>query len=145
VRVKKAPMNVREIIANVKSLNLPEGSYIVYGSGPMAAAGIRESGDIDMLVNKKVFDRLKREGWQEINKGPNDKPLVRDIFEAHLHWEFSPYKPKLKHLLDTAREVNGVPFASLEEVRKWKAASGRPKDIVDIELINKHMRKHAGQ
>jgi hypothetical protein len=37
--------------------------------------------------------------------------------------------------------IDGIPFASLEEVRKWKIASGRPKDIADIKLIDEYLQK----
>jgi len=134
-------MTISEIIAKAKTLNLPEHSYIVFGSCPMAAAGLREANDIDMLVSDSAFRELSRRGWQELQKGPDDKPLVFDVFEAHPNWNFSSYKPTLEHLLATADVIDGVPFASLDEVRKWKVSSGRPKDLVDTELIDKYLAK----
>lgn len=129
-----------EIIAKVKELNFPEGSYIVFGSCPMALAGLRESNDIDFLVSPELFTKLADDGWQILEKSTNDKPLVLGEFEAHVNWNFSAYKPTLEHLLKTGQTVDGIPFASLEEVRKWKQSSGRPKDLVDIKLINKHLK-----
>ena len=133
-------MTKDEIIAKVKALNLPKKSYVVFGSCSMAALGIREAQDIDMLVSKTVFDMLKRAGWQEVDKGQEDKPLTHDVFEVHDNWNFSSYSLTLEQLLATANIIDGVPFASLEEVRKWKTASGRPKDIVDIELIDRYLK-----
>lgn len=132
-------MNKQQIIDKVKALNLPEGSYIVFGSCPLAAAGLRESGDIDMLVNDETHELLRQAGWGEIDKGENDRPLTREVFEVHSDWKFSTYDPTLEHLLETAMYVDGVPFASLHEVRKWKAASGRPKDLADIALIDDYL------
>jgi hypothetical protein len=43
-------MTGQDIINKVKPLNLPKGQYVVFGSCPMALAGLREAGDIDMLV-----------------------------------------------------------------------------------------------
>jgi hypothetical protein len=132
-------MTKAEIVNKVKALNLTQGSYIVFGSCPLAAAGIREAGDIDILVSVEVLEDLKKAGWQELDKGPNDKPLTYDVFEAHNSWNFSSYKPTLEHLLSSAMLVDGVPFASLEEVKKWKQSSGRPKDLNDIELIDEYL------
>src|SRR5439155_2393926 len=129
--LRNKPMNKDEIIRKVKELGLPKGSYVVFGSCPMAVAGIREAGDIDLLVLKEVFTKLRTAGWSEVIKSPNDKPLMFEDFEAHSNWGFSSYKPTLKHLLSTATIIDGIPFASLQEVRKWKAVSGRPKDIID--------------
>lgn len=129
-------MNAAEIIKKVKSLDFEPGTYIVFGSCPMALAGLREANDIDLLVNDDVFKELRKHGWKEIVKSRNDKPLVNGEFEAHRRWDFSSYKPTLAQLIYTGSVVDGVAFASLMEVRKWKQASGRPKDIADLKLID---------
>ena len=139
-------MTKEEIVAKVQELGMPKNSYVVFGSCPMAAAGIREAGDIDMLVSLEVFEKLSKAGWHTLDKGRKDKPLVSGVFEAHKSWEFSSYNPTLEHLLSTATIIDDIPFASLHEVRKWKAASGRPKDLADIKLIDDYTkRKLAGE
>jgi hypothetical protein len=132
-----------EVIKKVKSLNFPENSYIVYGSAPFAVFGIREVNDIDLLVSKELYAKLKKSGWEKVYKGPKDEPVTYDIFEAHDTWEFSPYAPTLSELLSRAVKVEDVYFASLEDVRKWKVASGRPKDIKDLVLIDAYLKKKA--
>ena len=54
-------MNKREIIEKVKSLNLPNNSYVVFGNCPMAVAGIRESNDVDLLSCPSKYIPLTRE------------------------------------------------------------------------------------
>ncbi len=129
-----------EIIAHVKRLNLPKGSYVVFGSCPLAVAGIREAQDIDLLVSKKVTAQLKEAGWKELYKNANDKPLVQGVFEAHDNWNFSSYNPTLEQLLARATVVDGIPFASLDDVRKWKTVSGRPKDLADLKRMDERTR-----
>lgn len=85
---------------------------------------------------------MKKAGWQQIDKGPGYTPLTHDVFEAHNNWEFSPYSPTLIDLLRDAMEIDGVTFASLTEVRKWKAGSGGPKHLADIELIDAYLKSH---
>jgi hypothetical protein len=130
-----------EIIIKIKALQLPLGGYVVFGSSPLAVAGLRESDDIDMLVSEEVYASLQQAGWQQIDKGYGDEPLTYDVFEADKTWNFTSYSPKLEHLLKTADIIDGVPFASLEEVRKWKSTSGRPKDSHDVELIDAYLSK----
>ncbi|TAH34836.1 hypothetical protein EYC59_02875 [Candidatus Saccharibacteria bacterium] len=132
-------MTRQEVITKVKSLGLPAGEYVVFGAAPMAVAGLREAGDIDMLVSPKLWHELRAAGWVELDKGDKDKPLTHDVFEAHNNWDFSTYSPTLEHLLASADIVDGVPFASLQEVRKWKAAWGRPKDLADVALIDAYL------
>jgi hypothetical protein len=135
-------MNKAQIIQTVKDLELPANSFVVFGSCPMAAADIREAGDVDMLVTREVFEQLRADGWQERDKGGNDKPLTKGDCEAHYAWNFSSYKPTLQQLLETANDYDGIPFASLEEVKKWKQSSGRPKDLEDIKLIDDYLAQN---
>jgi len=125
----------------MKSLSLPEGSYVVFGSGPMAALGIREVNDIDLYVSTEVLEELKQKGWKQIHKGPRDEPLTLDVYEAHDHWEFSPYSPTLKDLLSRAFVVDGVTFASIEDVRKSKESRSGPKHMADVKLIDNYIGK----
>lgn len=136
-------MTKKDVVSKVKSLMLPQGEYIVYGAAPFAVYGIREANDIDLLVSQKLFEQLKSQGWEQITKGPKDEPVTKDIFEAHNTWEFSPYAPTVSELLSRATVVEGIPFASLEDVRKWKETSGRPKDLVDLQLIKDFLSKTA--
>lgn len=129
-------MKKHEIISKVKSLKLSDKSYVVFGSCPLAAFDLREANDIDMLVSEEVFELLKSKGWKQIDKGPKDKPITLDTFEAHKSWDFSPYSPSLNHLLSTALIIDGVPFAALEEVKKWKQGRMSNKDRLDIKLID---------
>lgn len=131
-------MKKDDVITKVKS-DFPKNSYIVYGSAPFAVLGIREVNDIDLLVSKELYKELAKKGWKKIYKGPKDEPLTYDVFDAHKSWEFSPYAPTLQELLSRAFEAEGIPFASLEDVRKWKEASGRPKDLTDLKLIDDYL------
>ncbi|HEY4515371.1 MAG TPA: hypothetical protein VJJ22_04460 [Candidatus Paceibacterota bacterium] len=133
-------MTKEEIITKVKGLNMPRGSYVVFGSGPLVVAGIRLAQDIDLYVTKEVQKQKLKEGWQFVNKGGKDIPLTHDVFEMHTNWDFSSYNPSLADLLSTAAIVDGVAFASLDEVRKWKVVSARPKDLADIILIDGYFK-----
>ena len=56
-------MTKNQIIAKMASLNLPQGSYVVFGSAPMAVAGLREA---------------KEETW-DANNAAEDQPSVWHI------------------------------------------------------------------
>ena len=124
----------------VKELKLAQDSYVVFGSCPLAAVGIREANDIDLYVTPEVLKAFAQEGWHQIKKAPGDEPYVNGIYEAHANWDFSPYAPSLQHLLQDAMTIDGVSFASLDEVKKWKVASGGLKHDADVKRINEYMR-----
>lgn len=57
-------MTVDDVVAKVKSLQFSAGSYVVFGSGPLAALKIREVNDIDLLVSKELHAELRKAGWE---------------------------------------------------------------------------------
>ncbi len=136
-------MTGAQIIAKVKAENFPAGSYIIFGAGTLAAVGIREAGDIDMFVTQDVIEMKKAEGWQFVDKGDKDMPLTHDCFELHTNWDFGHgYNPTFADLMSRAQVVGGVTFASLQDVREWKLAYRRPKDLEDIEKIDKYLAQN---
>ncbi len=134
-------MKKAEVISKMKALNFPQNSYVVFGSGPMAALGIREVRDIDLYVSPALFQELKKMGWKQLSKGPLDEPLTHDLYEAHEHWKFSPYSPTLRELLSRAFVIEGITFASIEDVRRWKEESGGDKHMADVRLIDEYIKK----
>jgi hypothetical protein len=137
-------MDGPDIVSKVKQLNLTDGEYIIFGSCPLALAGIRNSKDIDLLVSESLLKSLALNGWKQIHKGPKDDPFIFGIFEAHSNWDFSPYSPTLSQLLSSATYFNSVPFASLLEVRKWKAASSGAKHMSDVAKIDAYLKQRNG-
>ena len=141
---ERAQMNKAALLRQLETLPIPKDSYVVFGSGPLAVAGIRDAKDIDLFVSPSAYAVLKAAGWKEHYKGPGDVPLTFGVFEAHDNWDFSKYSPTFEHLYETAAKVDGIAFASLEEVRKWKQASGIQKHLDDIELIDEYLAKQKG-
>ena len=131
------PMN---IFQKVKELNLPPGQYVVFGSGPLAAHSIRPTRDVDLFVTTALYQQLKNEGWEE--KGwplTGGKYLSKDdLYEVDDTWHYGDYNPAPEAIIAVADIMDGVPFAPLAEVLKWKKAFGRPKDLKDIILIEQY-------
>jgi hypothetical protein len=134
-------MNKEEIIRKIKELKLPEGEYIVFGSGPLAVNGIRETNDIDLLLSQNLFKQLKTSGWKEKVFPSGDIFITYEECEGGSDWKYGSYNPTLEELLKTADYFDGVPFANLEEVIKWKTEFGREKDLKDVELIKKYLKR----
>lgn len=68
----------------------------------------------------QIFTSVR--GALDRSKSLRDRPLVNGDVEVHKNWDFSPYNPALKELLERAFFVEDIPFAYLDDVRKWKAA-----------------------
>lgn len=133
-----------DIFQQVKALGLPLGQYVVFGSGPLAARGIRSSSDVDLFTTTALYNQLKADGWQEVEKPveAGGLYLAHGIYEADDTWHYGTYDPRPEEVIAAADTIDGVPFASLVEVLTWKRAFGRPKDVADVRLIEAYLSTH---
>jgi len=127
-------MNIKQ---KIQSLDLPENSFVVVGSGIMGALGIRESNDIDMIISQEVFDDLERKGWDHDN-WPDQIVLKNDVFDLGVHW----MNEKVEDLIKKATIIDDIPYLSLTDLLTWKIARSRPKDILDVQLINDYLNEN---
>lgn len=128
------------IFERVAELGLPLGQYAVIGSGVMAAHGIRDFKDIDLLVTPELYEELKQKGWQEKAVRPDFIVIEKGMAEASPGIMTLPtYRPDISKLIAEADIINGIPFVKLEEVIAFKRAMGREKDFKDIELIENYL------
>jgi hypothetical protein len=129
------------IFRQVADLGLPLGQYVVFGGGPLAAHGIRPTTDVDLFVTTTVYEQLKLAGWEEHDvPAPGEgRYLAQGIYGAACTWHYGEYNPVPEELIAVADLIEGIPFAPLVEVVKWKKAYGRPKDLVDVTLIEEFL------
>lgn len=58
-----------DIFKKLKELNFPLGEYVLVGSGPLAARGIRAANDLDIAVTLKLFKELiESKKYQKVEK-----------------------------------------------------------------------------
>lgn len=120
----------------MKDLNLPQGHYVIVGAGSLAAYDLRETSDIDLVVTEDLFRLLAEQGWEIQNRTDGKTALKHGHAEAFLDVNAEGFRPTTEELLERAVIIDGVPFASLEDVRAFKIAYGREKDRRDVKLID---------
>lgn len=118
----------------LKKLKLPQKDYAIFGSGPLAIRGIRDSRDIDIIVKQSLWDKLAK-------KYPikNGKLIELGFMEIFRDW--SPFFNEVDNLIDDSDLFQGIQFVKLKYVLEWKNISLREKDKKDIKLINDYLRK----
>ncbi len=124
----------------VKDLNLPVGKYTVVGGGALAARGLREANDIDLLLNEDLYDQLKNEGWEEKEKRTGYYHLYKGKAEAaknFLHIEGCKLDPE--DVIKNSDILEEVPVMNLADSMKLKQIMGREKDLLDIELMKSYL------
>ena len=129
-------MNIREAISQ---LLLPDGSFMVVGSGLLDTLGIRAAGDIDLLVSHDAFDNFKHQNYKIQQHKDGSDYISIGRFEIMADW----FGNDLETMRESAVYIDEIPYWSLESMREWKCDHAREKDVRDIALIDEYRQQHA--
>lgn len=122
----------KDIIAIIKSLDLPEDGYWISAGAGLVLHGVRETTrDIDMGCTTAVFEKLmKREHVDLPPHGTERAMSIDDTVEVFENWA-----------VDRVETASGLPVASLADIKVLKVRLGREKDLADIRLIDSFLGK----
>lgn len=126
-------MKYEELLEEVKTLNLDIKEYAVFGSGPLAVRGLRESNDIDIIVTEKLWENLEKQ-----NDVQDDRIIIGNVEIWH-NWK--PWIEDIEQLIKSAELIKETPHVQLKYIKEWKKKMGREKDLQDIRLIEKFLDK----
>ena len=137
---------MKNLFGEIERLNLPQDEYVVLGSGILAALGIREASDVDILATSELFAKLKGDdAWVyqvvEVNGTPREK-LTKGVAEVFkdFRWQGGSMSPK--DGIAQAVKINGINFLPLLRLREIKTQMGREKDVRDVALIDQYLASH---
>lgn len=153
----KAPEFEQDFLDMIESLEGEDCRYIIVGGYAMAFNGyIRATGDIDILVepdnknSRKVLKALKNFGAPMTGLTEADFETEGTIFQIGM----PPVRIDIITKIDGVSfdeayndrkyysiKKNRVPYISLDIIIKNKRATGRDKDILDIEELLKWEKK----
>lgn len=131
------------IFEEIRKLNFTFGQYVVVGSGPMVARGIKEARDIDIVVIPELFEKCKREGWEQTLWTYPEKLgqiyLRKGFVELYLDVNCSDFNPTTQELIKRAEIIDSIPFITLEDMLKFKKSYNKEKHQQDIEATEKYL------
>jgi hypothetical protein len=127
----------------IEKLNLNPDNAVVIGSGILQALGIRESNDIDLVVKKREFERLKKLNYFKIKFDHNREILASKRFEIGINWYVLGKNYYFSDFSNDSIIIDDVRYISLDFLYKAKKSwvknkTSRPKDIADIKLIKNY-------
>ena len=122
----------------IAAINLFPHEYVVIGGGVLEILGIRETVELDLVVNQKTYKRLNSHHWKEYIQDSGKKILSRRGYKVMLDW----VGRDLKVLQKSAIVVDGIPVMGLEQLISCKAQLGTKKDLEDILSIKNYIREH---
>ena len=129
-------MEFKKLLEELRKLNLPVDSYVIFGSGSMSVRGIRESSDLDIIVSDKVWqDFIKKYSTKNNNKS------IIQIGNIEICKDLLPWLDNSEELIKRSEIIDGFSFLTLEDTLKLKEKFGREKDREDIKLIQEYLNK----
>ena len=125
------------LLDSVLRLKLTVGDYAIFGSGPLLARDIIDDvNDIDIIC--------RGDAWQQAQE--LGELVYLDEYDVHVvsidnqritigtSWGIGEFN--IDELIDTADEINDLPFVRLKYVVDYKQIARRPKDLEHLKLLS---------
>jgi hypothetical protein len=120
------------IAERVKALQLPLDQIVVIGSGLLDVLGLRDSGDVDLVVTTELFDELRATELYDEEEKYGDTVLLKDDLEIWRDWSKElPFAT----LQQSAVIINDIQFVNPKILIEMKRRRGSEKDLHDIQLL----------
>ncbi len=135
-----------DIVGEVKKLKLPNDKYVVVGSGILIAYGLKKGTDIDIVVTEDIFNSFIMRGWEQLPWTYPDHDegifLRKGLVELYLDVNCGNFTPSTSELIQRAKVIEGVNFASMGDTLKFKKeyVKTKPKHKKDIEIIEQYLK-----
>lgn len=123
----------------VEELDLDTRDFVIFGSAPLLAHGLRDHiEDLDVVARGSAWKRVVQCGKPatgSINGAPLAKFSDSDnrLILFSNGWITNDWD--IDELIDEAEVIEGLRFARLTDVLRFKQALGRPKDHADVDAI----------
>jgi hypothetical protein len=112
-------------------LDMPKNMYRVNSGGALLIMGIREkTADLDMCITNELFEIFKSKYDVRKKEGSiYNLFYVNDLVEFFVEDDFE------------YTMIDNYPCETLESILRFKEKNRRPKDLIDIENINKYLKR----
>lgn len=135
---KKIKRRFKKLLEEFKKLNLPDGKYVIYGSGPLGIREIREVHDLDVVVTDDLYKKLLEKYFKK-EKIEEKKRFIKLNRIEIIPASYSLIKD-IKKVIADADIIDGLRFVRLKDLLRWKRKMGRQKDFEDIKLIKNYLK-----
>jgi hypothetical protein len=138
-----------EMITLLKKLNLPKDSYVVLIGASLCARGIRNSGDIDLLIHPSLRKILLKNGFkEEVISGQNNvcRRFSQGKIEAFDYFLNVGFFEEFTRVFSPVEYIEGIPFVSISDIQGIKHRFNREKDKKDLILLEQYQKQlHVAQ
>jgi hypothetical protein len=127
---------MHKLLQKVQHLGLPDNDFAVFGSGPLLVRRIIDQvGDIDILCRDSAWRAALSMGdLLYLDEYDLEVISIDDgLITLGRSWAYGDFN--VDELIDSAEQINGLPFVQLRYVIAYKLLAGRPKDLVHLQLL----------
>ncbi|MDB5225540.1 MAG: hypothetical protein JWL87_492 [Candidatus Adlerbacteria bacterium] len=132
-----------DIFSEIKKHNFPVDEYVVIGGAALAARGLKETNDIDIVVSPKLLDEYRnKEGWHHHPRiiPTEEAGVANDEGTIELYPNVGGIaEMTFERLKKNSELIDGVPFAGLRDVKLVKEVYAREKDLIDVAKIEAYL------
>ncbi|TXJ75184.1 hypothetical protein E2C11_24450 [Streptomyces lavendulae] len=133
------------LVRALRSLDLPTTDFVVTGSGPLLAHGLRKVvHDLDVVARGQAWQAVLHLGACEVPSSGCGGLVSLFGGRIEIFDRWLPGSPGPDQMIESAEWVQGIPFSPLREVLAWKERLGRQKDRDDAKLIRDYLSRSVG-
>lgn len=131
--MKETLLNREDVLRIARSLDFMGESCWLTAGAALVLHGVKETThDVDIVCTTELADRLEAQGV----------PFRRSQFDNTRIFAYNQDVEVLENwFTDTIVTIEGLRAASVESIRKQKEAQGREKDLADILLIDRFLKR----
>jgi len=127
---------IRRLAVLVTVLGLDRRDFVIFGSGPLLAHGLRaDISDLDVVARGRTWELVSQYGFPargNVN-GARMASFWGGLIQFSSGWISADWETD--DIIENAEFVEGMPFARLTDVLRYKRTLGRPKDRHDVALL----------
>ncbi len=135
---------IRRLALLVSELDLNVRDFVIFGSGPLLAHGLRDGiHDLDVVARGSAWLRVLEHGCPATGS-VNGAPMAlfwNGLIQFSRGWISADWDAD--DLVDRAQSIQGWPFAPLADVLAYKEILLRPKDYPDIAALRQAVPRPA--
>lgn len=131
-------MNKAEILNKLNEYNFDTNEYLVISSAALVIQGVKEeTKDIDISVTPKYYKYLEENYNCELERYDEKNNINIYYIDDVINFSTNYYSEDKDDFI----LLDGIKIQSISSVTRLKNMLNRPKDMKDIELINKFLEK----
>lgn len=132
--------NFKSFLQELDQIDLLVDEYAITASGPMAVREIRDSKDLHIIVSDHLWKELVQK--YEITAGTISDNIHIGNIDVIGNSKMSDDTYSIEDQIRTADIIDGKKYVKLEIIKYFKQKMARPKDLVDVDLIDKYLSQN---